>query len=51
MENKLTEERIREIIKEELNSFLEKVEQGVLEKINKSLTKVSRKSFRDKVWG
>lgn len=37
MENKITEERLREIIKEELNSFLEKVEQKCLEKISNSL--------------
>lgn len=29
MKDKITEERVREIVKEELNSFLEKVEQNV----------------------
>ena len=38
MEDKITEERVREIVKEELNSFLEKVEQDV-KKITTSLNK------------
>lgn len=38
MENKITEERVREIVKEELNSLLKKVEQNV-QKITTTLKK------------